>query len=226
MIKHTTGCTELLDQRNVAHVVARTGRVGSVFGNQTLCAFVPIQDKALCAWIEEYIAQEVGRLPGIACEPVVEERFRPGIPCQRIPVAVEHIGGRGDRLDQRCERCSLRLRRRWGVRIGTAGELEQVTAFGGRQSESFGESCQGGYGYGRRAALFDPGVPRRADTAERSDLLPPKPTGASPPLRQTKLGGRESLACSPQKDAERVRLCVFFHRGRGDYKSLLGFITG
>ena len=103
--------------------------------------------------------------------PVVEQLAQGLVPGQQVPGAVQHIGGRADRVHagaQRSWRAAGVARR---LRIGAVGQLEQIGAFGARQLQHAGDARPDRGRHRHFAALFDPGVPGDADAAQLGHFL-------------------------------------------------------
>jgi len=188
--------------------------IGPMLGDQTAHAPAPVDDEGACCRIEHHVMQQVPVLilsRRAAPEPPREQFGSLFVPGNRIPVPIEHVGGRLDRSEQGREATAIgRIGSRWGC-IRSGRQVEQISALGARQIQSAGNGAQCGRRHARTAALLDPRVPGRTDPAQRGHLLASKSERASPRAwRQTKVGGFGALAPGAQEFAEQPAVC----RGR------------
>lgn len=96
------------------------------------------------------------------------------------------------------------------LRIGPAGKLEQIEAFGAREREGPRDPAQRLWRSLHRAALLDPRAPGRADAGALGELLAPQTRRAAPAARR---GRAHPLAMSADEFAEQPPLIRFQHGG-------------
>lgn len=146
-------------------------------------------------------------------EPPGEQPLGRRIPVAHVPKAIQNIGRRGDGIDTSCERGGDISALGFTLfRIALAGEVEKIGALGAIKSQRRRQPPQRAHRDRNIAALFDPGVPCRAEPAELGHLFAPQPRRAAPLAgRQANRGGRYAFALRPDEIAKSAplfcRLC-------------------
>src|SRR5579862_4232680 len=130
--------------------------------------------------MQEHEAQEVA-ISLADAQPVLEELRRGLIPCDGVPVTIEHVAGSADGAGQIRQSMRVFVFGARRGRVGAGSEPEEIGALGMGESQPTGEGSECLHRDGARAPLLYPGVPGRADPAQRRDLLAAQ-AGCAPPL--------------------------------------------
>ncbi|KDR31757.1 hypothetical protein BG60_30290 [Caballeronia zhejiangensis] len=198
---------EIVDERARRRIVQMADRIGAEFGRQTPRARFPVDDQRARRRRRERVREQIAVV--LAVEPADEQRRRMLVPAQRVPLTIEHVGGRADQPDGLEQRGGRVLRSRIGLGgIALGGELEKIRTFGARQLQRDGDAREGIGGSGHGPALLDPGVPGRAHAAQLRDFF------AAQAGRAAARAGRESDRLRRQPFAMRADELAKRVRGR------------
>src|SRR5262249_20682564 len=111
-------------------------------------------------------------------EPAAEQSFCQRIPTACLPVAIEDVSGRGNRVHARERRGKDFIVVTVAViGITFAREFEQIGPFSAVELQNAGEARERRRRNRNVPSLLDPRIPSRAEPAELRDLFTPQPGG-------------------------------------------------
>ena len=201
--------------------------LGAEFRHHAAGAVRPVADQRPSSGLQEDEAQQVA-VAG-AVQPAGEQPFRRCVPAARGPAAVQQIGRGGDRRQAgQHGRRQFVARRGVVFRVALAGKFEQIGAFCPAQPQRAGQPHQRGRRHRDVAALFDPGVPGRAEAAELRHFLPPQSRRAPPAAgRHAGRRGRQPVALRADEGAQGAPLFGGGHaEARGLCRRQNGVVNG
>ncbi|KDR44437.1 hypothetical protein BG61_12035 [Caballeronia glathei] len=195
---------EAVDQRTRRRIVQMADRIGAKLGDEPPRPRLPVDHQLARLGTREHVGEEIAVVRAV--QPADEQVGRLRVPAQRVPLAVEHVGGRADQRDGfqqrggRVERGGIGL---GGIALGR--ELEQIRPLGARKLQRDRDARERIGGSGYRAPLLDPRVPGRTHAAQLRDFLPPQSRRAAPRRgRQADGERRQPFAMRADEVAERA----------------------